>query len=243
MPAVDKPQSLVEHLTELRRRIVYSLIALAVAVSICTYYADRMFTAIMKTANQYGVNVQLIQTSYSDAFMAEFKLVLIAGLLLASPVILYQVIAFILPALHSNERRILWIGLPSATLLFAAGWAFGWYIVVPLTIKFFLGVAANASLKTLMTPTGYIQFVLDLCNPLGLAFELPLLIFILARIGLVTARFLRRIWKISFMVILIIAAILSPPDVISLLMFFIPLYGLYELSIVVARFAEKKRDL
>jgi sec-independent protein translocase protein TatC len=183
----------------------------------------------------------LIQYSFSDAFMAEFRLAILAGLVLAFPVVLYQVVAFILPALMPPERRLLYIGLPFATVLFLGGWAFGWFVVVPLTKVFFLDLAAGLSVQPTITPQGYLDFVLDLCNPLGLAFEMPLLVLILSRIGLVSAQFLARIRKYAFLIILIIAAILSPPDVVSMTIFFVPLYGLYEFSILLARVAGKKK--
>lgn len=237
---MDRPQSIFEHLSELRKRIMYSLLAIVVTISIAAIYADTMFKMIIQTATTGSVPVTLVQYSFSDAFMAEFKLAIIAGIVMAFPIVLYQLISFIMPALRPTERRILWIGLPFGTFLFLAGWGFGWFVVVPLTKQFFLSVSSSAGIQNNITPSGYIDFVLKICNPMGIAFELPLVVLILARIGLVTAGLLARIRKIAFLGILIIAAILSPPDVISLTIFFIPLYGLYEFSILLARVAGKK---
>lgn len=237
---MDRPQSIFEHLSELRKRIMYSLLAIVVTISIAAVFADAMFKLIIQTAKTGNVPVTLVQYNFADAFMAEFKLAIIAGIVAAFPIVLYQLISFILPALRPPERRILWIGLPFATFLFLGGWAFGWFVVVPLTKQFFLSVSAGAGIQNNITPSGYISFVLDICNPMGIAFELPLLVLILARIGLVTASLLARIRKIAFLAILVLAAILSPPDMISLIIFFIPLYGLYEFSILLARVAGKK---
>lgn len=238
----DKPQSIVEHLTELRQRIVWSLLAIVVCVSGTMFFSHRMFTYILSTATESEHKVLLVQNHFSDAFMTEFRLAIISGLIIAFPIVLYQIVAFILPALKPGERRILYFGLPFATLLFLAGWSFGWFVVVPLTKTFFLDLSASAGVQNQITPSAYIDYVLGLCNPLGIAFELPLVVLILARIGLVTASFLARIRKYAFMAILVVAAILSPPDVISMVIFLVPLYGLYEFSIVVARIGGKARE-
>lgn len=235
----DKPQSIYEHLAELRKRIIYAVIAVVVAVTASMLYAHPAFTYLMSTAKA-DADILLVQNHLSDAFLTEFRLAVIAGLVLAFPFVLYQVIAFVLPALKPNERRILFAGLPFATGLFAAGWAFGWFVVVPITKSFFLGVSSTAGLQNQLTPSSYVDFVLSICNPLGIAFELPLLVMILARIGLVTATFLGRIRKYAFLVLTVLAAILSPPDVISMVIFLVPLYGLYEFSILVAKLAQPK---
>jgi sec-independent protein translocase protein TatC len=237
---MDKAQSIVEHLTELRNRIVWSLIAVVVCVGVMMFFSHRAFIYILSTANQGAFKVMVVQHSFSDAFLTEFKLAIIAGLILALPFVLYQLISFILPALTPSERRLLWIGLPFATALFAAGWLFGWLVVVPLTKNFFLGLATSANITPQVTPSGYLAFILGICNPLGIAFELPLVVLILARIGIVSASFLSRVRKFAFLGILVLAAILSPPDIISMVIFFVPLYGLYEFSILLARVAGKR---
>lgn len=239
---MDRPQSIVEHLQELRTRIVRSLLAVVIAIGVSVAFADRAFRYILSTASTPEYPVQLVQFSFADSFMAEFRLAILAGIVIAFPFVLYQLVAFILPALHQNERRILYFGLPFATLLFAAGWAFGWFVVVPITKGFFLQMATGLNVSPQITPSGYISFILGICNPLGIAFELPLVVLILARIGLVSAGFLARIRKFAFLGIMIIAAVLSPPDVVSMTIFLVPLYGLYEFSILLARFAEKKRQ-
>jgi len=238
---LDKPQSIVEHLSELRNRIVRSLLAVVVAIGVSVAFADKAFRYILGTVSTPDRPVNLVQMNFSDTFMAEFRLAIIAGLVIAFPIVLYQIVAFIIPALHANERRLLYLGMPFATLLFALGWAFGWFVVVPITKGFFLDMATGLNVMPQITPSGYISFVLGICNPLGIAFELPLVVLILARIGIVSAQFLGRIRKYAFLGIMVVAAVLSPPDVVSMLIFLVPLYGLYEFSIILARFAQKKK--
>ncbi len=234
----DKEQTLVEHLTELRERIIKSLIAVVVGVFVAVFVSQPIFKYIMEQAKADGV--QLIQYTFGDTFITQIKLALILGLVLAFPAVLYQVVAFILPALKPEEKRLLYFGLPFATGLFVAGWAFGWFVVVPVTKQFFRSMAEASAVEVAITPSNYVSFILGICNPLGIAFELPLVVLILARLGLVTHEFLGRVRKYAFLALMILAAVLSPPDVISMTIFLVPLYGLYELSILIARFAAPK---
>ncbi|MGE5673378.1 MAG: twin-arginine translocase subunit TatC [Mycobacterium leprae] len=236
---IDKAQPLVEHLAELRRRVIWAAIAVFVGIVGFFSFSQPIFNYLMSTAEQG--HVILVQHTYSEAFMTQFRLSIIGGIIIAFPFVLYQLVAFVLPALRPSERRILYIGLPMATGLFLVGWAFGWFVVVPITRNFFLGTSTQAHIQNQITPQNYLDFIMGLCNPLGIVFELPLVVMILARIGFVTASFLRRVRKYAILVLLIVAAILSPPDVISMMIFFVPLYALYEVSIVMAQFARKKR--
>lgn len=224
---------------ELRKRLIRAFLAVIVGISIAAFWADRLLAIILASAKQ-GREVHLVAMAISETFMVEFRLAIYAGLLLASPVILYQLLAFIVPGLHKNERRILYVGLPAAVALFLVGWGFGWFVAVPLCKIFFFDVSTNVGVEQLVTPESYLNFVLDLCNPLGLAFQTPLLVFIVAKLGVVRAAFLARIRKYALLILLIIAAILSPPDLVSMTIFFVPLYALYEFSIIVARWAEPK---
>lgn len=235
---MDREQTLFEHLGELRQRIIRSVLAIFVSVIVAVVFSQPIFRYIMEQAQSDGV--QLVQFTFSDAFLTQFKLAVLGGLILAFPYVLYQIVAFVVPALKPSEKRILYLGLPFATLMFGLGWAFGWFVVVPISKKFFLDMSSMVGVTNQITPSAYLNFVLGICNPLGIAFELPLLVLILARIGLVTAAFLARVRKFAFLGIMVLAAVLSPPDVISMSIFLVPLYGLYEFSILLARIAAPK---
>lgn len=235
---LEKEQTLVEHLSELRSRIIKSVGAILVGIIVAVVFSQQLFTFMMEQAKADGI--QLVQLAFADAFLTQFKLAIMGGLVLALPFVLYQIIAFILPALRPSEQRLLFLGLPFATGMFAAGWAFGWFVVVPITKSFFMDIAGTSAIVSTITPSNYLGFILGICNPLGIAFELPLVVLILARLGLVTAGFLSRVRKYAFLAIMILAAVLSPPDVISMTIFLVPLYGLYEFSIVLARMAAPK---
>lgn len=231
---VDRPQSVLEHLTELRRRILYALAAVVAGVGLAAVFVHRLLSEIL-TRLRVETGILTVQYSFADTFLTELKLAVLGGLVLALPLVVYQVVAFVLPALTPGERRLLYIGLPAAAGLFLGGCAFGWFVVVPITRAFFLRVAAGAGIQALITPGAYVSFVMNLCLPLGLAFELPLVVVVLAKVGLLPAHTLQRVRKYAFLAILILAAVLSPPDVISMTIFLVPLYGLYELSILLAR--------
>lgn len=233
---VDRPQSVVEHLTELRRRILWALAAVAAGVGVAAVFVHRVLSGVI-TRLQAETGVIAVQYSFADTFLTELKLAVLGGLLLALPLVVYHAAAFVLPGLTPAERRILYVGLPAAAGLFLGGFLFGWFIVVPITRAFFLRVAAGAGVQALITPGAYISFVLGLCLPLGLAFELPLVVVVLAKVGLLSAQAMLRVRKYAFLAILVLAAVLSPPDVVSMAIFLAPLYGLYELSILLARMA------
>lgn len=235
---MDQEQTLFEHLAELRQRIIKSVVVIIIAVIVAVLFSQPVFHYIMEQAKTDGV--ELVQVTFSDAFLTQFKLAVLGGLVLAFPFVLYQLVAFVLPALKPSEKRILYLGLPFATLMFGLGWAFGWFVVVPISKTFFLDMSSAVGVKNQITPSSYLGFVLGICNPLGIAFELPLLVLILARIGLVTAGFLARVRKFAFLAIMVLAAVLSPPDIVSMSIFLVPLYGLYEFSILLARLAAPK---
>jgi sec-independent protein translocase protein TatC len=238
----DRPQPILDHLQELRTRIIWSFVAIVVGICISAFYAERALGLLLASAKQ-GTEIKLVTTSLSETFMVEFRLAIYGGLVLAAPFVLYQLLAFVLPGLLPNERRILYMGLPAALFLFLGGVGFGWFVAVPLCKSFFFQVSSGVGVEQLITPEAYLNFVLDLCIPLGLSFQAPFLIFILAKLGLVTAPFLARVRKYAFLIILIIAAILSPPDLVSMAIFFVPLYGLYEFSILVASLAAPKQEM
>ena len=240
----EQQQSLFEHLAELRTRIIYALIALVVGVGVGLYFSQALFNFIIadivKEAAEGGTS--LIQLSPADTFMVQLRLGIITGIILAIPVILYQIAAFVLPALSGGERALLWVLLPGMVFLFGLGWSFGWFVVLPITRRFLEGFATASGVATTFTPRTYVDFIMGINNPLGIVFQLPLVVLILSKIGLVTARFLRRVWKYAVLVIFILAAFISPPTIIDQILLAIPMLILYEISIWLARLVEKKRN-
>lgn len=232
----DTPKSIVEHLVELRSRIIYVLMAVIIGIGAGIYFAEDIFTVITRDAGP------LIQFNPIETFLVHLRIGVLAGLVVALPVLLYQVARFLLPALTRTERILLWALLPGMIFLFVVGWLFGWFVVVPITRSFVIGYATNSGVTSTLTPRTYVDFILSICTPLGVVFELPLVVLVLARIGLITSGFLRRFRKYAILVLFILAAILTPPTVIDQILLAIPMMFLYEVSIWLAKLVEKRRN-
>jgi sec-independent protein translocase protein TatC len=224
---------LLDHLRELRVRMVYAAGAVVIGLLASMAFARPVIDGLTEMCDV----CQFIVIRPTEGFIAYFRVALVLGLVLALPVVLYQIVAFILPALHRHERRYLYLMLPGATLLFAAGLAFAYFLVVPRSInflaQFMMGVATPA-----WSLGNYIAFVTNLMFVIGLAFQTPLVVFVLARIGLLTPARMSRYRRHAILIIAVLAAVLTPtPDPFTMLMVMVPMWLLYELGIILARFA------
>ena len=232
--------SFLEHLDELRKRILYSIYAIIAACILPFMYLDTMFTYLVQYFQVYGGHLQY--TKPASAFMFSLKIGFFAGLLLASPFIFAQIWLFVAPGLYAKEKKVVIPFVVFSTLLFGAGAYFGHVAGFPVIWKFLAsyegmgGLAYNPILDE--TFSFYIRIVLGL----GAIFQLPMLVFFLARFGIVTAGFLLRKFKYAVLIIFIAAAVITPSgDLMSQLVFAAPMLVLYAVSIVVAwLFAKKK---
>jgi sec-independent protein translocase protein TatC len=220
--------TLVGHLAELRWRILASFLALVGGTAVGFTFSERLLQAIL------AVPGELVYLAPGEAFFTHLRLAVITGVFLAMPMILYQACAFVLPGLSRVERRYLYAGVPMALILFFLGALFAYRMIIPLTYTFFLGFGSD-SLTALISVASYFSFVISLVLPFGLVFQLPLLMMILTGIGLVTPAFLKRNRKFAILTIFVLAALLTPPDIISQVFMAGPLLALYELSIVMSR--------
>jgi sec-independent protein translocase protein TatC len=220
--------TLLEHLVELRNRVIICAVALVVAVGITMPFGDEIFAWLKAPATPYfpkGGGLQFIKPG--------------EALFIAAPVLSFQAWRFVAPGLYKNERRLV---LPFAffsTLCFAGGAAFCYYVVLPLTMRFLLNIGGDNAVPQI-TLESYLSFVTKLVGGFGLVFELPMAIFFLARIGMVTAEGLAEVRRYAIVAIFVIAAVITPPDVVSQLLMALPLVLLYEVGIVVAKVWGKK---
>ncbi len=233
----DGTMSVLEHLSELRLRLAISAGALLVASGVCFTYIEQI-RAILTLPLE---GRHLIYLSPPEAFMANLKLALFSGLVVSLPVILHQVSAYIFPGLTRPEKKFYLAVLFGIIVLFSAGIIFAYQVVFPFTLRFFLQFA-DARLDPQFTITEYISFVISFHLAFGAVFQLPLLTWALGKLGLLTTRFLRRYRKIAFLVMLVLAAIITPPDIISQVVMILPLMFLYELGIVMVLISERKRS-
>ncbi len=245
MPAM----SFLEHLEELRRRIIYSIIAVAVGFFACWAYAEKIYEIVQRPVvealKMNGVPEKLTFLSPTEPFNLYLKTALLAGIFVTSPFVLYQVWMFISPGLYRKERRYVVPFMFSTVFLFIAGGYFGYRIVFPAALTFLIGYGKQ--FQPMITIGEYTDLFLTVILGLGVVFELPILVFFLSLMGVVTAGWMWRNVRYSILVIFIIAAILTPTtDIMNMCIFAAPMVALYLLSIGIAWFVHpaqrKKRE-
>jgi sec-independent protein translocase protein TatC len=225
--------SFLDHLDELRRRIVYSLYALVAACAVTFYFWDRMFVYLVQYFQTYGGT--LIYNRPMGAFMFSMKVGVLSGLLLASPFVFSQLWLFVAPGLYAREKRVVIPFVFFSSLLFAAGAVFSHLVAFPSMWRFFASYNEMGGLKFFPTIDDTFSFYVKMMIGLGLVFQMPMLVFFLARFGIVTAKFLFKQFKYAVLIIFIIAAVVTPSaDPVTQTIFAAPMVVLYVVSIGVA---------
>jgi sec-independent protein translocase protein TatC len=223
------------HLEELRRRLIISLIAIIVAALVSFVFSKNIFYFLAKPMVKLLPQDQpMIFTALTEAFFTYFKVALLSGFFIASPIVFFQLWKFITPGLYEHEKRFVIPFVVSATLFFILGGAFAYYIVFSFGFRFFLGFSTNY-LKLLPKMSEYFSLSLKLIFAFGLVFEMPVITFFLAKMGMITEKTLSSKRRYTLVLIFVIAAILTPPDVGTQLLMTGPLLLLYEISIWVAK--------
>ncbi|MCK8816092.1 twin-arginine translocase subunit TatC [Natroniella sulfidigena] len=228
----DTQMSLVEHLGELRKRLLIAIGAIIVLALGSYVYATEIIDFLIEPVGQ-----ELVYLTPTEAFFTEIKVAVFTGFLIALPVVLYQAWSFVLPGLKHGEKKYIRILLPLSVIFFLIGVAFAQFIVIPLGVSFFLSFTSE-NLQAMFSLSNYISFVISLLIPFGLIFELPLLITLLVKLKLITHKFLTRNRKYVIVLIFLFGAILTPPDIVSQTMMALPLIVLYEGSILIAKIIE-----
>lgn len=234
----ERKQALITHLAALRNVLVICAGAILAAFLLTFYFAvDRLMDFIMRPIVARGIEV--IYTAMSEALVTKLKVALIGGVIVASPVIVWQVWGFLKPALYPNERRTFRVLFFVALLLFLMGIVFCYCAVYTLALDFFLVAGENLA-TPMLSIDKYVGFLFGFLLPFGLAFELPVALYMTTRMGWTTAETLASKRKFVILAVVAIAAVLTPPDVVSQVMLSIPMLLLYEVSILVARFVKPR---
>lgn len=235
-------QPLITHLMAFRKLVIAILGAVIVGFVVAFYFfCEPLLKFITSPIEARGI--QIIYTAVSEAFTTQLKLSLLAGVVLTSPFIFYQIWAFVKPALYDNEIRIFRVLFFLALLLFLTGIVFCYCYVYELALNLFL-VAGGDLATPMLSIDKYVSFLVSFLLPFGVVFELPVAIYIAARMGVVSHKQLTSSRKFVFFGLFILAAILTPPDVISQIMLGLPMYALFEVGVLVARFTKpRQRDI
>lgn len=219
---------LERHLGELRYRVLIGTSAFLAAFAVAWFLAPGLLHGAISRLGQ-----PLVFTQPGEAFSALVYVAVIVGLALSAPVILYQLVAFVVPGLTRHERRVLYVSLPVAAVLFLAGALFAYRYIVPFAWRFLLGFA-TPDVQPLITVSSFLAFLVGLVVPVGLVFEWPLVVWALARLGLLPPVLLRRGRRVAYVLILIVGAAVTPPDVTSQMLVAVPLGLLYEVGVWLA---------
>jgi sec-independent protein translocase protein TatC len=240
----DTQAPLLDHLIELRRRLLWSLAALVVAFGGCLYFARPILgflVAPLKAAGQ----VTIINTAVTGGFIVELKVAFFAALMLAFPVIANQLWQFVAPGLYRKEKRALLPFLLATPVLFIGGACMAYFIAIPVAIKFLLGYQgdlAGVTQQALPEVNEYLKFVMQFIFGFGLSFLLPVLLMLLEHAGIVTFEQLKGAWRYAVVGAFALSAVLTPPDVGSQLLLAIPLVALYFLALVAIWFTRRRRE-
>jgi len=237
----EKKLPLTSHLQELRKRLILCFIAVGAGFVICYAFSQTLFDILAKPLFKImPAGGSLIFISVAEAFFTYMKVAFIGGLILTSPFVLYQVWAFVAPGLYRQEKRYVVPFVLAGSFFFALGILFGYFVAIPVGFKFLLGYAADL-IKPMPSMKEYLSFSIKFLLAFGVVFEFPVVLVLLARIGVIEAKTMARHRKYAILLIFIFAAVMTPPDLVSQILMALPLMGLYELSIILSRIFGKKR--
>ena len=243
--------SFVSHLTELRSRLLSSFIFLIISFVICYFFSEEIYKFLVKPYSdaiiEKDLNRRLIFTALHEAFLTYLKVAFFASIFITSPIFLSQIWKFIAPGLYTNEKKALLPYLIATPALFILGGLLVYYFIMPLAIKFFLSFeslreGSSLAIELEAKVNEYLSLIMRLIFAFGLSFQLPVVLSLLARIGVVDSKYLKDRRKYVVVIIFAAAALLTPPDPITQIGLALPLLLLYELSIITVKFIENKKD-
>ena len=247
----NKQSSFVEHLTELRSRLIRSIIYLFIFFVISYIFAENIYSFLLspyaEAVKDDSINRRMIFTALHETFITYLKVAFFASMFVSSPIILTQIWKFVAPGLYKNEKKALLPYLIATPTLFLLGGMLVYYLIMPLAIKFFLTFETSSQLNNLPIQleakvNEYLSLIMRLIFAFGISFQLPVLLSLLARVGFVDSKYLKKRRKYVIVIIFAVAALLTPPDPITQIGLGIPLLILYELSILSVSLIEKKKN-
>src|SRR3984957_3311622 len=249
-PINDKPMPLLEHLVELRKRLMWSIVAFVIAFLVCYYLSNSIYFFLAEPLatvlrEQWNPDPHLIYTQLYEAFFTRIKVAFFGGAFVAFPMIAVQLWLFVAPGLYRSEKRALLPFLAATPVLFLLGAALAYYFVFPFAWKFFASFqdptgGGGVPIELLPRVSEYLDLVMKLIFAFGITFQLPVALTLLAKVGITSSAQLKKFRRYAYVGMFVIAAILAPPDVITQTGLALPLILLYEISIISARWVETK---
>ena len=238
--------SFIEHITALRKSLTKSIIAISITSTICLFWSPEIFKFIVSPLNENFGKFDIIGTGPGEAFLIKLQLSIIGGILMASPYCFYQLWCFISPAMYAKEKKVAIPFVAASSILFLGGVSFCFTMMFPYAFQYFYAEYESFGIHPSIKVDEYMGFITRMMLVFGIVFETPVVCYFLARMGIVTPQFLIKNGRYSIVAIFIIAAILTPPDVVSQLLLAAPLLVIYALCIGIAFFvnpkSKKKRE-
>lgn len=231
--------SLVGHLTEIRNRIAICFMALIVAFFVCFAFIKPLANELLEMGKTAGF--EYVYLSPSELLTSYFKLSLILSVVIVSPLLIYQIWSFVAPALTKNEKNAIRPALAGGLFFFFLGAVFAYLVALPFMIQFLINYSESDFISSAISVASYLDFMIGMLLTFGLVFEEPMLAFVFSSLGIITPALLRKVRQYAILVIFIIAAVITPPDVVSQFMIAIPMLALYELSIIISSVVYKRR--
>lgn len=231
--------SLVGHLKEIRNRIALVAVALIVAFIVCFTFIKPFATKLLQMGQNFGF--QYVYLSPSELITAYFKLSLILAVVIVSPLILAQIWGFLAPALTKREKKAIGPAFAGGLVFFFIGGAFSYVIAIPFMIQFLINYGQSDMIASAISVASYLDFMIGMVLTFGLVFEMPMLAFVLSNLGILTPDVLKSLRSYAIVLIFIVAAVITPPDIVSQFMIAVPMIGLYELSILISAVIARKR--
>ena len=232
-----KESTLISHLSELRKKLMVSVICFFVAMSICLAKAEFIANQLLNLAEGF----KFVYVAPAELLMAYIKISIICGIIIAFPIICYQLWTFIRPGLTRRERKAVFFIMTFGMLLFFCGAFFSYKIMLPVTLKYFAGLSTEDSINSMISVQNYLNFVINMLLTFGVVFELPVVIIMLTYLGIINPKVLRKQRKYVVLVTFILAAIITPPDVVSQAMVAVPMLVLFEMSTIISSLLFRKK--
>ncbi|MBM7646591.1 sec-independent protein translocase protein TatC [Scopulibacillus daqui] len=234
----NKRMSVIEHLNELRRRLMIVVFGFIVTFIIGLLAAKPVIIYLQHSEQAQDITMNAFRVT--DPLNVYMEFAFIIGAVLVSPLVMYQLWAFVSPGLYEHERKVTLSYIPIALILFLLGLAFSYYILFPFVVGFMGHLSKEMHIQNVIGINEYFSFLLQLTLPFGFLFEMPILVMFLTRLGIITPPFLIKIRKYAYFILLVIAGIITPPELVSHLMVTVPLIILYEISIGISKLAYKQ---